>query len=62
MNTVTISAALAARFKQVHELAELRDADGKLVGYFSPVPADRVHLYPSHDRPRLAVEPQAEVK
>ena len=45
MLTITADAAALAAFRQAKVLAEVRDPDGNILGFFAPVSLDQAHLY-----------------
>jgi hypothetical protein len=45
MITLKVDDAMLAVLKQVNGLAEIRDSNGQVVGFFAPVSVDRAHLY-----------------
>jgi hypothetical protein len=45
MNTLTADEAMLAILQQAKGLAEIRDVNGTIVGFFAPVSVERAHLY-----------------
>jgi hypothetical protein len=45
MNSITVNENLSAVLRQITEVVEVPDLNGKLIGYFAPVGPER-HLYP----------------
>ena len=46
MITLTVDETMLALLNQANqELAEIRDASGKVIGFFAPVATDHAHLY-----------------
>lgn len=45
MTTLTADEALSGQLRQVNGLAEIRDASGTILGFFTPVSLERAHLY-----------------
>ena len=45
MTSLTADAAMAAVLGQVNELAEIRDASGKVIGFFAPVAIEHARNY-----------------
>jgi hypothetical protein len=45
MQTVTATDTLSAALKQVKELAEIRDSQGAVLGFFAPISIEHAALY-----------------
>jgi hypothetical protein len=46
MITLTVDETMLALLNQANqELAEIRDAGGKVIGFFAPIAIDKAHLY-----------------
>jgi hypothetical protein len=45
MLTITADAAMLAKLRAADGLAEIRDGEGKVVGFYAPVSVDRAPLY-----------------
>jgi hypothetical protein len=50
MSTIVLDQSLAEKLRQCKEMTVLRDANGKVVGYFEP---PEVHVYEAGEDPEL---------